>query len=103
MVAVTERTREIGIRKAIGAKQKHILLQFLFESLALTLFGGLVGMVSGFLIAKALVGLMEMQIEPSTLAIAAGLSISIGMGLIFGIYPAMKAAKLDPIKALSFE
>ena len=103
MVAVTERTREIGIRKAIGAKQKHILLQFLFESLTLTSFGGLVGMVSGYLIAKGLVGLMDMQIEPSTLAIGAGLSISIGTGLIFGIYPAMKAARLDPIKALSYE
>lgn len=103
MVAVTERTREIGIRKAIGAKQKHILLQFLFESLALTLFGGFVGMVLGYLIAKGLVGLMDMQIEPSTVAIVAGLSISVGTGLIFGIYPAMKAARLDPIKALSYE
>jgi putative ABC transport system permease protein len=103
MVAVTERTREIGIRKAIGAKQKHILLQFLFESLTLTIVGGLIGMVSGFLIAKAVVGLMDMQISPSALAIVAGLSISMGTGLIFGIYPAMKAAKLDPIKALSYE
>ncbi len=103
MVAVTERTREIGIRKAIGAKQKHILLQFLFESLTLTIVGGLIGMVSGYLIAKMLVGMIGMQIEPSTLAIVAGLSISTGTGLIFGIYPAMKAARLDPIKALSYE
>ncbi len=103
MVAVTERTREIGIRKAIGAKQNHILLQFLFESLTLTSVGGLIGTVSGYLIAKMLVGMIGMQIEPSTLAIVAGLSISMGTGLIFGIYPAMKAAKLDPIKALSYE
>jgi len=103
MVAVTERTREIGIRKAIGAKQKHILLQFLFESLTLTVVGGLIGIVSGYLIAKTLVGMIGMQIEPSTFAIIAGLSISMGTGLIFGIYPAMKAARLDPIKALSFE
>jgi len=103
MVAVTERTREIGIRKAIGAKQKHILLQFLFESLTLTIVGGLIGMISGYLIAKMLVGMIGMEIEPSTLAIVAGLSISTGTGLIFGIYPAMKAARLDPIKALSYE
>jgi len=103
MVAVTERTREIGIRKAIGAKRRHILLQFLFESLALTSSGGLVGMVIGYMIAKFLVGLIGMEISPSALAIIAGLSISMGTGLIFGIYPAMKAAKLDPIKALSFE
>ncbi|MGH8015435.1 MAG: ABC transporter permease [Candidatus Zixiibacteriota bacterium] len=103
MVAVTERTREIGIRKAIGAKQKHILLQFLFESLTLTIVGGLIGMVSGYLIAKTLVGMLEMQISPSAIAIIAGLTISMGTGLIFGIYPAMKAARLDPIKALSYE
>lgn len=103
MVAVTERTREIGIRKAIGAKQKHILLQFLFESLTLTAIGGIIGIVFGYLIAKTLVGLMDMEIEPSALAIISGLAISMGTGLIFGIYPAMKAARLDPIKALSYE
>lgn len=103
MVSVTERTREIGIRKAIGAKQKHILVQFIFESLMLTLTGGIAGIIIGFLIAKSLVGMIDMEIEPSTLAIIAGLTISTGIGLIFGIYPAMKAARLDPIKALSYE
>ena len=103
MVAVTERTREIGIRKAIGAKQRHILMQFLFESLTLTLAGGLIGMVSGYMIAKILVGMIDMNISPSALAIIAGLTISMGTGLIFGIYPAMRAARLDPIKALSYE
>ncbi len=103
MVSVTERTREIGIRKSIGAKQKHILLQFLFESVMLTLSGGVVGIVLGFLIAQALAGQIDMEIEPSALAIWAGLIVSTGIGLIFGIYPAMKAARLDPIKALSYE
>ena len=103
MVSVTERTREIGIRKSVGARKRHILTQFLFEALILTMSGGLVGIVAGFLIAKALVGMIDMVIAPSTLAIIAGLSISTGTGLIFGIYPAMKAARLDPIKALSYE
>lgn len=103
MVSVTERTREIGIRKAVGARQRHILLQFLFESLMVTLAGGLIGILIGFFAAKGLVGLLEMSIEPSIPAIIAGLSVSVGTGVIFGIYPAMKAARLDPIKALSYE
>jgi len=103
MVSVTERTREIGIRKAVGAKQTHILLQFLIEALVTTMSGGVIGIVAGFMIAKSLVGMIDMDISPSTLAIVTGLSISTGIGLIFGIYPAMKAARLDPIKALSYE
>ena len=103
MVSVTERTREIGIRKSIGARQRHLLLQFLFESLFLTLSGGIIGIVAGFLIAQTLVGMIGMDMDPSMLAIIAGLSISTGIGLIFGIYPAMRAARLDPIKALSYE
>ena len=103
MVSVTERTREIGIRKSVGAKRKHILLQFLYEAMLVTMSGGLVGIVLGYIIAKALVGMIDMDISPSTVAIIAGLSISTGTGLVFGIYPAMKAAKLDPIKALSYE
>jgi putative ABC transport system permease protein len=103
MVSVTERTREIGIRKAIGAKQQHIMLQFLFEALVTTLSGGLVGIVMGYFIAESLVGMLDMQISPSTFAMVAGLTISTGIGIIFGLYPAMKAARLDPIKALSYE
>ncbi len=103
MVSVTERTREIGIRKSVGARRRHILTQFLFEALALTLSGGLVGIVLGYIIAETLVGMLDMQITPSALAIIAGMSISTGTGLIFGIYPALKAARMDPIKALSYE
>ncbi len=103
MVSVTERTREIGIRKSLGAKRQHILLQFVFESLLVTLSGGLIGIIAGFLIARSLVGLMDMEIQPSMLAIFLGLGISVGVGLFFGIYPAMKAARLDPVKALSYE
>jgi putative ABC transport system permease protein len=103
MVSVTERTREIGIRKAIGARQTHIMVQFVFEALLVTLTGGIAGIVFGFLIARSLVSLIGMSISPSLLAIIAGLSISTGVGLFFGIYPAMKAARLDPVKALSYE
>ncbi len=103
MVSVTERTREIGIRKSIGAKRKHILLQFLFESVLVTMTGGIVGIILGYLIAQTLAAQIDMDIEPSMLAISAGFFVSTGIGLIFGIYPAMKAARLDPIKALSYE
>jgi putative ABC transport system permease protein len=103
MVSVTERTREIGIRKSIGARRRHILLQFLFEALMTTLSGGLVGIVLGYILAGSIVELLDATISPSALAIISGLSISVGIGLIFGIYPAMKAARLDPIKALSYE
>lgn len=104
MVAVSERTREIGIRKSLGARKKHILIQFLFESLLLTFTGGLIGVIVGFIIAKVLlVSNFGMEISPSILAISIGFGISTTIGLVFGIYPAMKAAKLDPIKALSYE
>ncbi len=103
MVSVTERTREIGIRKSIGARQKDILWQFLFESLVLSLGGGLVGIAAGVILGKVLIGLINMNMSPSLYAIMLGLIISSGVGLFFGIYPAMKAARLQPVKALSFE
>ncbi len=103
MVAVSERTREIGIRKSIGAKQKHILLQFLFESLLVTLGGGLIGIVIGFILARWGMAKIGLEIDPSMFAIFSGVTVSTLIGLIFGIYPAMKAARLDPIKALSYE
>jgi putative ABC transport system permease protein len=103
MVSVTERTREIGIRKSVGAKQGHIMLQFLLESLITTLTGGLIGILVGYMLAKWGLGALGMDISPSAFAIFSGLSVSTGIGLIFGIYPAMKAARLDPIKALSYE
>ncbi len=103
MVSVTERTREIGIRKAVGAKQSHILMQFLFEALITTLSGGMVGIVLGYLIAKVGTDAIGMDISPSALAVIMGITISTLVGLIFGIFPAMKAARLSPIKALSYE
>ncbi len=103
MVSVTERTREIGIRKSVGARQKDILWQFLFESIVMSLGGGLIGITAGVILGKILIGLINMNMSPSMYAIVLGLIISSGTGLFFGIYPAMKAARMQPVKALSYE
>jgi putative ABC transport system permease protein len=103
MVSVTERTREIGIRKSIGARRNNIMLQFLIEAVILSLGGGILGTALGIGIAAILGSLISLPVTPSLFAIIAGLSISSGVGVFFGIYPAMKASKLDPIEALAFE
>jgi len=104
MISVTERTREIGIRKSIGAKRRHILVQFLYESLVISLVGGAIGIFFGAVLGRTvLVQLMDINVTPTTLAITLGVGISSGVGLFFGIYPAVKASKFDPIKALSYD
>ena len=103
MVSVTERTREIGIRKSIGARQKDILMQFLYEALILSLGGGIIGIGIGMFLGNMLINLIHMNMTPTVFAIMLGLGISSGTGLFFGIYPAMKAARLQPVKALGFE
>ncbi len=103
LVSVTERTREIGIRKSLGARTKSILLQFLAEAGIITLIGGLIGIVLGALGASAVCSAMGFaaQINVSTVIVAA--AFSSGVGIFFGIYPAKKAAKLSPIEALRHE
>ena len=103
LVSVTERTREIGIRKSLGARTKSILLQFLAEAGIITLIGGLIGIVLGALGASAVCSAMGFaaQINASTVVIAAAFSSAVG--IFFGIYPAKKAAKLSPIEALRHE
>lgn len=105
LVSVTERTREIGLRKAVGAKTRHIMMQFLTEAIVLTILGGILGIVLGYIMATGLTKAMDLDIVPSmtveTIAVTAGISIAVG--LIFGTYPAHKAAKLDPIDALRYE
>jgi putative ABC transport system permease protein len=103
MVSVTERTHEIGIRKSLGAQKKHILLQFLSEALMMSLFGGAIGIGLGMAFARVLADAGDLPFIVSYTAILAGLFISTGIGVIFGIYPAWKGAKLSPIDALRFE
>ena len=103
LVTVTERTKEIGIRKAIGAKRRDILAQFLIESIIVCLIGGGIGILLGVLIT-ALVSLAQhWDYLLPWFAILIGLAVSIGIGLFFGIYPAMKASRLDPVVALTKE
>jgi putative ABC transport system permease protein len=104
LVSVTERTREIGIRKAIGANRRNIILQFLMEAVVLALIGGGIGMALGLLITVGAASLISKQlgdlIIPYLLIVCIALSFSIGVGVIFGTYPAIRAAGLDPIEAL---
>ncbi len=103
LVSVTERTREIGIRKAMGARGSDILLQFLIESLFLAKAGGLLGVLLGIAVAKGVTLAIGMPSEIKLWAVAAGLLVAASVGIFFGVYPARRAAKLDPITALRFE
>jgi putative ABC transport system permease protein len=104
LVSVTERTQEIGVRKALGARRRDIVRQFLFEAIALTLTGGVIGILLAVLTSRLLLWLLPSlpsQIPPW--AVVAGLAVSIGVGLGFGVWPAKRAAALDPVEALRYE
>lgn len=103
LVSVTERTREIGIRKALGARTKSILLQFLFESAIITLLGGLIGIVLGAVGAYAVCGVLGFPAKVSAATVVLATLFSSGVGIFFGIYPAKRAARLSPIEALRHE
>jgi putative ABC transport system permease protein len=103
LVSVTERTREIGIRKALGARSGDVMQQFLIESLTLALVGGALGVMLGVAVAKTVTILIGMPSDVKPWTVLAGLLMAASVGVFFGVYPAHKAAQLDPITALRFE
>jgi putative ABC transport system permease protein len=103
LVTVTERTKEIGLLKAIGAKDQNILAQFLIEAIVLTVSGGIIGITLGALIALIAAQAMEIPFIIETSSILLSFGVSVGVGIIFGYYPAQQAAKLNPIDALRYE
>ena len=103
LVSVTERTREIGIRKALGARRSDILLQFLIESSTIALIGGALGVFFGVLTAKAISWIFPLPSAVQLWSVLGGLIMALSVGLFFGTYPASKAAKLDPVEALRSE
>ncbi len=103
LVSVKERTREIGIRKALGAKARDILRQFLIEAVVLTGTGGILGVLVGFGIALVVRSATPLPAAVSAWSVFVGLTVSISIGLFFGIFPAQKAARMDPIVSLRYE
>ena len=104
LVSVTERTREIGVRKAIGARRKDIVRQFLFEAMMLTFLGGVLGVLLAVGASRLIIFFIpSLPASIPTWAVVTGLTVSIGVGLIFGVWPARKASRLDPIECLRYE
>jgi putative ABC transport system permease protein len=103
LVSVTERTREIGVRKALGARRRWILAQFLFEAMIISMAGGTIGVLGGAGVAKLVATLSPLPAAVKSWAVLLGLGFSSGVGVFFGLFPARAAAKKDPIVALRYE
>jgi putative ABC transport system permease protein len=103
LASVTERTREIGIRKSLGARRSDILMQFLVESTVMALVGGAIGVLVAWLLAVVVRNTTPVPMEVPLLPVLASIGISSAVGMFFGVYPARKAARLDPIEALRYE
>ncbi|HEV8147858.1 MAG TPA: ABC transporter permease [Bryobacteraceae bacterium] len=103
LATVLERTREIGIRRAIGARQADIIRQFLTEAVLISILGGLIGILFGFTLARVIAAAAGWSTVVTAASIGVAFGVSVGIGLLFGIYPAVQAAKLDPIEAIRYE
>jgi putative ABC transport system permease protein len=103
LATVLERTREIGIRRAIGARQGDIVRQFLTEAVLISIVGGLIGIAFGFTLSRVIATAAGWSTVVTTSSIVVAFGVSVFIGLLFGIYPAVQAAKLDPIEAIRYE
>jgi putative ABC transport system permease protein len=103
MVSVTDRTREIGVRKALGATRGDIMLQFLIEAATLTGIGGAIGIALGLGMGWGVTKLMNVEAAPPAALTAVAVTVSIGIGVVFGLLPARRASRLDPVEALRYE
>ena len=103
LVSVTERTREIGIRKSLGAKQKNIMMQFVIEAGTVSCIGGIIGIIIGSIVSMIAGKLLDLEVSPSGGAILLAFGVSVAIGIAFGFLPAKKAARLNPIDALRYE
>jgi len=103
MVSVTERTREIGIRMAIGARRRDILLQFLLESVIITMAGGIVGIITGIGLARLATRMFDVWTAITAMPVLLAFGVSVAVGIFFGLYPARKAARMRPIDALRYQ
>ncbi|MCB1032953.1 MAG: FtsX-like permease family protein, partial [Acidobacteria bacterium] len=103
LASVLERTREIGIRRAVGARRRDVLVQFIVESFSISAFGGLAGILMGVIIAKVVAASAGWPTVVTPLSILVATGVAVGVGLASGIYPARRAADLDPIEALRYE
>jgi len=103
LVSVTERTKEIGLRLAVGARRRDVMLQFLVEATVMSLIGGVIGVVFGFVTARTLTAILDWPTEVSVTTLASAFGIAAIIGIVFGYYPARRASRLDPIDSLRYE
>jgi ABC-type antimicrobial peptide transport system permease subunit len=103
LVSVTERTQEIGIRLAVGARRRDVLLQFLVEATVMSSIGGILGVFFGIATARGLTAVLDWPTQVSSMTVASAFAIAAGVGIAFGYYPARRASRLDPIQSLRYE